>query len=162
MNWRLLYRETDDKLTDCSRTSRSSALGNNQSASMRISRWLPSKCERSIVGWDMYLFVQYIFLKRKCHVIIDDKTMTQIWSESNIITSYKDQPPIRVVYLRCSRSGQSQQLRPLLYVNVVVIDLNSTDGSIKSIGPQQHFIHRIVRQTLDSFVTVFYVSRQRK
>lgn len=42
----------------------------------------------------------------------------------------------------------------LLYVNVVVIDLNSTDGSIESIGPQQHSIHRIVRQTFNSFVTV--------
>jgi hypothetical protein len=55
------------------------------------------------------------------------------------------------------RSGQSQQLRPLLYVNVVVIDLNLTDGSIKSIGPQQHFLHRSVRQTLSSSVTVFCV-----
>lgn len=46
-------------------------------------------------------------------------------------------------------------------MNAVVIDLNSTDGSIKPVCPKQHFIHRIVRQALDSFVIVLYVIKQK-
>ncbi len=38
---------------------------------------------------------------------------------------------------------------------IVMVNLDSTDGSVESIDPKQDFVHRIVRQALDSLVRIF-------
>jgi membrane-bound acyltransferase YfiQ involved in biofilm formation len=44
----------------------------------------------------------------------------------------------------------------VIFRQIIIVNLDSTDGTIKSIDPQQHFIHRVVRQTIDSFVIISY------
>jgi hypothetical protein len=46
----------------------------------------------------------------------------------------------------------------LFDVNMLLSDFYSAYGSIEPIGPQEHLVHGIVRQTLDSFIVAFYVS----
>jgi len=43
----------------------------------------------------------------------------------------------------------------LFYVNMFLRNFYLAYGSINPIGPQQHFVHRIVSQALDSFIIVF-------
>ena len=43
----------------------------------------------------------------------------------------------------------------LFYVNMFLRNFYLAYGSINPIGPQQHFVHRIVSQALDSFIVVF-------
>ena len=46
----------------------------------------------------------------------------------------------------------------LFYVNMFLRNFYLAYGSINPIGPQQHFVHRIVSQALDSFIVVFIVA----
>ena len=73
-----------------------------------------------------------------------------------------------IKFLPCARIGdyslwfifvvqKMNYLNASLFVRGIIVMVNpdSTDGSVESVDPKQHFVHRIVRQTLDRFVRIF-------